>query len=560
MPRIVLPFSVTIRFRQRGGDSNQGALMEKFFNTSGPIKPEHHYNIPPLHRLDWDEIAHLIRSERYFVLHAPRQTGKTSTLLAIMAELNREGRFACAYANIEGAQSARGDVTEGIPAVCSAVAGAIRLHLQQPEVFEWLSSKRREQPVNDLFRQMLEHWSRISTRPVVLLLDEVDALVGDTLISLLRQIRAAYNQRPTAFPQSIILCGVRDVRDYRMHGKGEEIITGGSAFNIKAESLRMGNFIEEDIRTLWRQHTEATGQVFAPEVFDELWLDTWGQPWLVNALGYEVTWKDKKARDRTRPITLEDYRAGRERLILSRATHLDQLADKLKEPRVRTVVAALLSTEQTELQLPDADLEYVEDLGLIRLRPQLAITNRIYKEIIPRELTWSTQTMIANQELAWYVGPDHRLDMGRLLAAFQQFFRENGESWVERFEYKEAGPQLLLQAFLQRVLNGGGRLNREYGLGRRRTDLFLEWPMDEAAGFFGPVQRVVIELKLLFAGKTLESILSTGLEQTADYADKVGADDAHLVIFHRDPKLSWEERIWNRWGRFGTREIEVWGC
>jgi hypothetical protein len=227
---------------------------------------------------------------------------------------------------------------------------------------------------------------------------------------------------------------------------------------------------------------------------------------------------------------------------------------------VRTVVAALLSTEQTELQLPDDDLQYVEDLGLIRVRPQLAVSNRIYQEIIPRELTWSTQTMIANQDLAWYVGPDRRLDMDKLLRAFQQFFRENGESWVERFEYKEAGPQLLLQAFLQRVLNGGGRLNREFGLGRRRTDLLLEWPLDEAAGFFGPVQRVVIELKLLHARRSLESTLAEGLEQTADYADKVGAGEAHLVIFHRDPGKTWKERIWNRRERFGKWEIAVWGC
>lgn len=533
--------------------------MEKFFNTSGPIKPEHHYNIPPLHRMDWDEIAHLIRSERYFVLHAPRQTGKTSTLLAIMDEVNAEGRFSCVYANIEGAQAARGDETKGIPTVCSAIAGSIRLYLDQPEVFAWLNTVGRDQPANDLLKQMLEHWSRISAKPVVLLLDEVDALVENTLISLLRQIRAGYNQRPGAFPQSVILCGVRDVRDYRMHQPGQEVITGGSAFNITAESLRMGNFCEEEVRALWLQHTEATGQTFAPEIFDELWLDTRGQPWLVNALGHEATWKDRAARDRTRPITLEDYRAARERLILSRAAHLDQLADKLKEPRVRTVVAALLSTELTELQMPNDDLQYVEDLGLITRKPRIHVSNRIYQEIIPRELTAVTQDSML-QETAWYIGPDRRLDMSKLLTAFQQFFRENSESWVERFEYKEAGPQLLLQAFLQRVLNGGGRLNREFGLGRRRTDLLLEWPVDEAAGYFGPVQRVVMELKLLHARRSLESTLAEGLEQTADYADKVGADEAHLVVFHRDPEMGWEERIWNRRERYGEWEIEVWGC
>ncbi|WP_052507313.1 hypothetical protein [Desulfonatronovibrio magnus] len=112
--------------------------MEKFFNTSGPIIPAEHYSLPPLHRVDWEEVNHLIRTKRYFVLHAPRQTGKTSTLLAIMAELNAEGRFACAYANIEGAQAARGDETKGIPAVCSAIARAVHNHLNDERLKEWL--------------------------------------------------------------------------------------------------------------------------------------------------------------------------------------------------------------------------------------------------------------------------------------------------------------------------------------------------------------------------------------------------------------------------------------
>ena len=67
----------------------------------------------------------------------------------------------------------------------------------------------------------------------------------------------------------------------------------------------------------------------------------------------------------------------------------------------------------------------------------------------------------------------------------------------EGFVYREAGPQLLMQAFLQGIVNGGERISREYGLGRKRTDLFLEWPLDEAQGYHGPVQRVVIELKLV---------------------------------------------------------------
>ena len=147
--------------------------------------------------------------------------------------------------------------------------------------------------------------------------------------------------------------------------------------------------------------------------------------------------------------------------------------------------------------------------------------------------------------------------MKRLLAAFQQFFREQSDVWLEKFDYKEAGPQLLLQAFLQRIVNGGGRINREYGLGRRRTDLFLEWPVDEAQGYLGPVQRVVVELKIQHQG--LEPTIQQGLAQTADYADRCGADEAHLMVFNRNPKISWGERIWQRDEVFGGRTIGVWG-
>ena len=195
--------------------------------------------------------------------------------------------------------------------------------------------------------------------------------------------------------------------------------------------------------------------------------------------------------------------------------------------------------------------------GPQRQRPQLEIANRIYREVIPRELTAARQASISHQQ-AWYLRPDRRLDMPKLLAAFQQFFREHSEAWEEGFAYREAGPQLLMQAFLQRIVNGGGRISREYGLGRKRTDLFLEWPLDEAQGYHGPVQRVVIELKLV--RKAPEAALQQGLEQTADYARQVGADEAHLVLFERRPGIGWDERIWQRAQAHGGREIGVWGA
>ena len=120
----------------------------------------------------------------------------------------------------------------------------------------------------------------------MLFIDEIDSLIGDTLLAVLRQLRAGYVRRPEGFPQSVVLCGVRDVRDYRIQSTAENaIIAGGSAFNIRAESLRLGDFSQDEVSALISQHTAETGQAFTAEALETIWTQTQGQPWLVNALG-----------------------------------------------------------------------------------------------------------------------------------------------------------------------------------------------------------------------------------------------------------------------------------
>lgn len=531
--------------------------MEKFFNTAGPVIPEDHYYIPSRERMDWENLHLLIQRKSYFLLHAPRQTGKTSALLELMNELNQKAVYKALYVNIEAAQAIRHDVGKGIRIVCEAVAARALDYGVEPELTPICRKITREEAPEGMLTKLLSEWSRFSKKPVVLFLDEVDALIGDTLISLLRQIRAGYAQRPGAFPQSIIMCGVRDIKDYRIHASSGDIIAGGSAFNIKTESLRLKDFSKSETRHLWQQHTDATGQVFEKEILQELWEDTGGQPWLVNALAHELTWNTKENRNRSNPITLDQYWSARERLIESRATHLDQLADKLREPRVRRCIEPLLEGSERQVDYRNEDLSYTEDLGLIIRTPEVRISNRIYKEIIPRELTAGAQAGI-HQDRAWYLTRAHQLDMPKLLIAFQQFFRENSASWLERFGYKEAGPQLIMQAFLQRIVNGGGRISREYALGRRRTDLLIQWPMDQKNGFIGEVQRIVIELKI--QRNPIGSGLKEALEQTTDYADTVNADEAYLVYFNRDPSMAWDDKIkhWNEIYR--NRTIGVFTC
>jgi len=525
----------------------------RFFNTAGPVRPDDHYCLPPLERFDLDELLLLIQQKKYFVLHAPRQTGKTSCLLALMDYLNAEGHYRCVYMNVELAQAAREDVAEAMRAILGQLASRARLALNDDFVDTlWPEVLAKLGPYGAL-DEVLARCSGHDSKPLILLIDEIDSLVGDTLIAVLRQIRGGYDKRPEQFPQSVILCGVRDVRDYRIHSNREKaIITGGSAFNIKAESLRLGNFVRSEVDALYRQHTLATGQTFTSEALERIWELTQGQPWLVNALGYETCFRVKAGRDRSFTITVESVNEAKENLILRRETHLDQLTDKLQEERVRRVIEPLLSgTILAENFRPD-DVSYVVDLGLITqgIGGVIRIANLIYQEVIPRELGWAIQSGMS-QQTAWYVQPDGTLDMNKLLMAFQEFFREHAEHWVERFQYKEAGPQLLLQAFLQRIVNGGGRIEREYGLGKMRTDLLILWHHP------GGVQKAVIELKLLH--KSLDQTLATGLAQTWEYLDRCGAEQGHLVIFDRTPDKSWEDKLFQRDETVQGKTITVWG-
>ena len=525
------------------------------FNTAGPVRPDEHYCVPPLDRVSLAGVMDLIRTKAYFVLHAPRQTGKTSALLALRDLLNggTEGEYRCAYMNVEPAQTAREDVGRAMGAIATEIAREARNTLNDSataEAADRLDTTRRPDAA---LGTLLETWTRAADSPLVVLIDEIDALVGDTLVSVLRQLRAGYAHRPAAFPQSVVLCGVRDVRDYRIHASSEkEVIAGGSAFNIKARSLRLGDFTRSDVETLLGQHTDETGQAFAPEALDAVWEQTRGQPWLVNALGREMCFPEGPLRPRDRPITEQDVFDGREALILRRETHLDQLADKLREPRVRRVIEPLLGGGDEEYS--DRDFEYVRDLGLVAPDPPLRVANPIYGEVLPRELTWMLQHRMP-QRTAWYVDDAGDLDMDRLLAAFQDFFRQNSEHWVERARYTEAGPQLVLQAFLHRVVNGRGRIEREYALGSRRVDLLVVWP-----GGRGRSGRFVVECKLLRDGRSRARTVERGLEQTAAYMDLCDADAGHLVVFDMREGRTWAEKVYRKERNRNGTTVTVWGA
>ena len=210
-----------------------------------------------------------------------------------------------------------------------------------------------------------------------------------------------------------------------------------------------------------------------------------------------------------------------------------------------------MSGARSAESIPADDLEYVRDLGLVGRSDPIGIANPIYQEVIPRDLTYTTQAGLYHDP-AWYV-EDGKLHAARLLSAFQEFFREHSEHWIERFQYKEAGPHLLLQAFLQRIVNSGGRIEREYGLGRMRTDLLLLWPINDGRG----TQKIVIECKVLH--KSLDQTVRQGLDQIRSYMDRCAAGEGHLVIFDRSAGKSWNDKVFRRERSVDGRRVTVWG-
>jgi len=503
----------------------------RFFNTTGPCNPEDHYMLPPEDRLVGAQLHRYIRDQLYWVLHAPRQTGKTTFLRSWAREINSVNEVVACYTSLEACQGITGRAEAMITmnkAICeSARASGLpipELPTDGPEL---------------LLYQTMQKWSSlIAPKPLVVLFDEVDVLEGEALISFLRQLRSGFAERGVGkFPVSVALVGMRDLKDYITITKGGIAPNPGSPFNIKADSAVLSNFTQIDIKNLFTQRTEETGQVINKDALEYVFEQSGGQPWIVNTLFMRATMRILSEDDYS-TVTLKHIKEAREQMILARETHLDSLAIRIKEPSVRKVMESLITGTPDPNLTESEGFRICTDLGLVKKeRSNPMVANLIYKEVLARQLTYSTQDAIPEPEWQWEK-PDGSLDMDALMKEFQKFWRKNSEVWEQKSDYTEAFPHLLLMAFLQRVLNGGGRIEREYAAGRGRMDLAIEYK-----------KRIyIIEIKLVHSYDTPAEIRDEGLEQIKKYRDKIDTNaPAYLVIFDRRESvknLPWDEKIY----------------
>ncbi|WP_244957276.1 AAA-like domain-containing protein, partial [Candidatus Frankia nodulisporulans] len=433
--------------------------MARSFNTTGPCVPGDHYMITAAERLP--EVPALVAARKYFVLHAPRQTGKTTALQALAAELTTAGTQAAVVLSMEAGRPWPDDVGAATRAILTRARQTARVHLP-PEL--------RPPPWPDvwpegLLSEAFAGWAQACPRPLVLFLDEVDALTGRTLLSVLGQLRDGYRDRPGGFPSAIALCGLRDVRDYRVTATdGQTRLSSPSPFNIKVTSLRLHDFTLDEVHELYSQHTAETGQTFTRQAVERAYDLTLGQPWLINALAYEIV-------DRMRilpavPITTEHIDGAAERLTIARETHLDSLLERLHDPRVRRIIEPVLAGTQVRFNPFSDDLQYTIDLGLIRRTASaVEVANPIYRNVITRVLADGLfEGVLGAPQPHSFVLPDGRLDLDGLLQRFSDFWHRTEDLVDADQPYREVTPHITLLGYLDRAINGSGFVDREYGV------------------------------------------------------------------------------------------------
>ncbi|MGH9837865.1 MAG: ATP-binding protein [Blastocatellia bacterium] len=347
----------------------------KFFNTAGPCDPTLHYMIPAARRLSEYDVMRMIGQQSYFVLHAPRQVGKTTVMTQLARTLTESGKYAAALVSMETGAGMKSDLGLAESAILNGWRAAIEDWLP----VELLPPPWPDAPAGHRIGSALSAWAESAPRPLVIFLDDIEDLEDQTLVSILCQLRSGFNRRPEFFPASLAMIGWREGRNHRM------MYGGRVPFNVVERSLTLPNFRPVEVKELLAEHTAETGQVFTGEALQAVFNLTQGQPWLVNALAKVCV--EELVEALTLPVNARHIEQAEGILIKRCETHLNQLANSLIEGSVRRVIDPMLAGEIPYGATQD-EFEYVVDLGLCRKERGcgLEIANPIYHEVITSAL------------------------------------------------------------------------------------------------------------------------------------------------------------------------------
>jgi hypothetical protein len=537
----------------------------KFFNTCGPCFPDEHYMLPAVERIVG--IDDLISSGINFVLQAPRQSGKTTSAHSAVEKINNEGKYYALYCTLEAA-----GVFSDIPATISFLCSIIRESLLKsgiPELQEVYCDIPVFDPGNtygvpkmdlvpDTYSSILNVATAVSRtlsaicckldRELIVFLDEIDRLTGDVMITFLSNLRSGYVKRKAMkFPRSIALIGTHSIRDFMMESRPDSESNGSATpFNV-VEPMTLANFTSDEVKSLYRQHTLATGQRFDDHVGDRVMYWTNGQPWLVNALpSISITRLFKS--DFSIPVTVQHIDEATEYLKLRCLTHTDPLLSRLHEPRVQNVMETIFTGSKIQPDhISDDDLQYCLDIGLInQLEGTYSPANLIYADIFVRFLTSIYQKSLPRELADKFIGPEGP-DMSGLLKDFQMFLARNSGMMATGFSYKQCDAHFSLFGYMHKAFNGRVQVINEFASGTGFVDICAIF---KNRSF--PVEIIINDSGYSQTGS---------ITQLQRHMNLCVSSEGWLVVFDRHSDKSWSDRLsWETMTLPNGSTLHVVGC
>lgn len=483
--------------------------MPRRFNTAGPNDSARHTTISARSRVPalWD----IIEQGSYFVLHAPRQMGKTTLLLDLAAELNREKKHVAAVVSLEP-----GAAFPGVDAAELAMLDSWRYDLAAYLPADISAPRWPDAPPGNRIGAALSAFAQECQRPLVIFLDGLDTLSREVRVSVIRQIRAGKPRRPKGFPWAIGFASLRDPRELETgHGPSSAAVPT-SSMSLEAEVIPLPPLSREHVGHLCESLSERLSQPVLSTAVDRVFDLTSGSPYLVNSLLQRIV---EMFEQRKGPISASDVEKARDAVLDRRGGLMDEVVDRMRDARFKQLLETV--SQGTLRDLSSEEARAAVDLGIIRELPEgtVQFASSMWRALISRQLPSSKSSMFTTDKPAW-VRPDGRLDPEKLLETFLEFWRRHGDQVFAGATYGELSP-LVLTAFLNGIVKNGGLIEREYALGRGRMDVCIRQG--------GTAVALVVKVR---RDRDTDPVVE-GLAQVDEALARQGIDHGWLVIFDR---------------------------
>ena len=491
--------------------------MERYFNITGCCNPQEHYMVNLGSRLA--QIKKMVDKGQYFSINKGRQYGKTTILKALREHLKND--YVVISMDFQFVSTSE-FATENRFVKAFARLLWSRYHREMPSEIE-KQIKQMKSSLDyieaDLFVTLSE-WCEMSSKPIVLMIDEVDSASNNQVfLDFLAQLRGYYLER-TEFPtfQSVILAGVHDIRNLRQKIRPDAEHKHNSPWNIASNFDIDMSFSVSDIAGMLTEyendhHTGMDIQKLSQLIYDY----TSGYPVLVSSI---CKYLDENQKN----WTSENLVSAVKVIIVSRIPLFESLINKLEDDQqlCNLLYRLLFQGEKFLFSAYDSAIQSAVMYGFVKNQNgSLEIANRIFETVI---YDWFISSASTNSPI-FSEGvndknqfiQDGQLNMEKILEKFILHFNDIYGSQPDKFK-EEDGRKLFL-LYLRPIINGTGNYYIEAQTrDQKRTDVIVD--------YLG--KQYIIELKI-WRG---EEYNTEGEKQIAEYLNYYHLKKGYLLSFN----------------------------